>query len=100
MYYSKYSSSDSDFYKYYREKYYEYEHHRDYLTIILKSLVIISLAGLISFGYLYILNKKSDFKISSQKIVKENKQELTQDEIAEIVSKVMENIDKNKKKET
>jgi len=120
VYYGKQNNLNSDFYNSYRSSYYQYDNGQDYLTLILKVLVIILLLGLIFFGYLYgskrtNIDKNSKLKIS-QEIVKENdkvadkievinrKREdksqlnLTQDDIANIVKIVMNKMSQTKKK--
>jgi len=118
VYYGKQSNSNSDFYNSYRSSYYQYNNEQDYLTLILKLLVIIFLLGLLFFGYLYISNKNSikkdnNFKISQEmpkessevedkinivkrEISNSSKLNLTQEEIANIVEIVMSKLKKKK----
>ncbi len=118
MYYGKQNNLNSDFYNGYKNHYYQYNNGQDYLTLILKILVIILLLGLIFFGYFYISNKNnirknSNFKISQEIPSKNNKAEnkiptiekyienssklnLTQDDIANIVEIVISKINKNR----
>jgi len=122
VYYGKQNNLNSDFYNSYRSSYYQYDNGQDYLTLILKVLVIILLLGLIFFGYVYSskrsnIEKHSRLKIS-QEILKENDKDnikskievinkkredksqlnLTQDDIANIVKIVMNKMSQTKKK--
>jgi len=121
VYYGKQNSSNSDYYN----SSYQYRDRADYLTLILKILLILLLLGILFVGFLFISNKtkivnnrvqivdrESLFKVSeeessakkeelSKKIVKEitlaksheahlTQVNLTQEDIAHIVSIVMQ----------
>ena len=57
MYYGKQNGTDSDYYNTYTGNSYQYENGKDYLTLILKILLIILLIGLLFLGYLFVENK-------------------------------------------
>jgi len=116
VYYGKQNSSNSDYYN----SSYQYRDRADYLTLILKILVILLLLGILFIGFLFISNKtkivenrvqrvdnQSLFNVIeeepsvkreelSKKIVKEitlaksHEAHLTQEDIANIVSIVMQ----------
>ena len=117
MYYGKQNSLNSDYYNSYKGSSYQYKDERDYLTLILKILVILLLLGVLFIGFLFISNKTKMvengvdrqrlFKVVKEEpsakreklpkeIVKEitlekdNKPHLTQDDIANIISIIMQ----------
>jgi len=127
VYYGKQNSSNSDYYNSYENSSYQYQNGKGYLTLILKILIILLLLGILFVGFVFISNKTkivekrvqrvdrhSLFKVIeektsaqkeelSKKIVKEitlakdNEAHLTQYDIANIVSIVMQKMNSCKK---
>jgi len=121
VYYSKQSSSNSDYYNSYGNSSYQYRDGTDYLRTILKILVILLLLGILFVGFVFISNRtkivenrvqrvdnQNIFKVVkeglSKKIeneitfTKDNKKSnLTQEDIANIVSIVMQKMSSCKK---
>jgi hypothetical protein len=118
MYYSKEDGTDGDYYNTYKGNSYQYENGKDYLTLILKILLIILLIGLLFFGYLFFENKTrldstgfnmmgqiTKFDISENKAQKENREDgvkkmngglssMSQEDIAVVVQLVISKMNK------
>jgi len=128
VYYGKQSSSNSDYYNSYGNSSYQYRDGTEYLTTILKILVILLLLGILFVGFVFISNRtkivenrvqrvdnQNIFKVAkeeslekkeelSKKIENEitfakdsKKSNLTQEDIANIVSIVMQKMSSCKK---
>jgi len=121
VYYGKQSSSNSDYYNSYGNSSYEYRDGIDYLTTILKILVILLLLGILFVGFVFISNRtkivenrvqrvdnQNIFKVAKEELSKKieneitftkdnKKSNLTQEDIANIVSIVMQKMSSCKK---
>jgi len=120
VYYGKHNNTNNDYYNSYENSSYQYRDRLDYLTLILKILVILLLLGILFVGFLFISNKTKIvdrerlFKVSeeepsakkeelSKKILKEitiaksHEAHLTQEDISNIVSIVMQKMNSCKK---
>jgi len=128
VYYGKQSSSNSNYYNSYGNSSYQYRDGTDYLTAILKILVILLLLGILFVGFVFISNRtkivenrvqrvdnQNIFKVAKEEplekkeellkkieneiiFAKDNKKShLTQEDIANIVSIVMEKMSSCKK---
>ena len=71
MYYGKQNSVNSDYYNSYRDSSYQYNNGKNYLTLILKILLILLLLGVLLIGFIFISNQIKTAETIPQIVQKE-----------------------------